>query len=128
MRKKVKKTSKIAEAWDSSFKQKLTALFLPIQLYVNQIPAVVALKTNFKIIKDIVSEKLRQFILAFLAFFAPCWNFFFLGTPKPNTDNSQDTNFLLQNSISFDAFVIVVTRRLKNLYSKPHRNSLLRGV
>ena len=91
MRKKVKKTSKIAEAWDSSFKQKLTALFLPIQLYVNQIPAVVALKTNFKIIKDIVSEKLRQFILAFLAFFAPCWNFFFLGTPKPNTDNSQDT-------------------------------------
>ena len=83
MRKKVKKRAE-SEVSDLSFKQKLIAFFLPVQLYVNQLTAVVA----FKKIKARMSEKLRLSILAFFAFFAPCWKFFFLGTPKPNTDNS----------------------------------------
>ena len=84
MRKKAKKPSKSVEESDLSFRQKLIAYFLAFQLYVNQLPAVVA----FKKMKARVSEKLRQLILAFFALLAPCWNFFFLGTPNPNTDNS----------------------------------------
>ena len=68
--------------------EKLKAFLLTIQLYVNQMPAVVAFETKFKKIKVRTGEKLRQFLLAFFAFFAPCWNYFFLGTPELNTDNS----------------------------------------
>ena len=85
MGKKTKKRlSAESKASDSSFKQKLRAYFLPIQLYVNQLPVVI----EFKKKKARISEKLRLAILAFFAYLAPCWNFFFLGTPKPNTDDS----------------------------------------
>ena len=90
MRKKAKKRSK-SEASDLSFKQKLKAFFMPVQLfvtsmcdYVNQLPAVIA----FKKTRDRISEKLRVLILAFFALLAPCWNFLFLWKSKPKTDNS----------------------------------------
>ena len=88
MSKKAKKSSESSEAPDLSLVQKLKAFLLTIQLYVNQLPFVIAFKSRFKIMRARISEKLLQFLLAVFAFFSPCWNFFFLGTPKSNTDNS----------------------------------------
>ena len=90
MRKKAKKRPKVSESGvkDLSLMQKVKAYlkkkFEPFKLYVNQLPVVIACKK----IKSRISEKLRLFILAFFDILAPCWNFFFLGKPKPNLDNS----------------------------------------
>ena len=95
MRKKAKKRSKGSESGvsNSTFKQKLKALFEPLLLYLNQLPVVIA----FKMKRNKISEKLLPLILGCFAFLSPCWSFFFIGTPKKNNDNK---NWFLSNPFS----------------------------
>ena len=88
MRKKAKNRSKSTGVSDSIVKQKLKEYLMPIQLYLNQIPAVIAVKK----LRDRTGQKLLQIILGFFALLSPCWSFFFIRkSPKKNDDTGQDT-------------------------------------
>ena len=63
-----------------SVKQKLHDGIDKIQQYLLTLPFIIGLLR----IRDDISEKLRQLILAFFGCLSPCWNFLFLHKSKPN--------------------------------------------
>ena len=63
----------------SSVRDNINGEFQKIKDYLSELPMVIALLK----VRDKVSEKLLCLILAFFAFVAPFWNFFFIKTPKP---------------------------------------------
>ena len=64
-----------------SVKRKLHDAIEKIQQYLLTLPFIIGLLR----IRDDISEKLRQLILAFFGCLSPCWNFLFIHKSKPNT-------------------------------------------
>ena len=65
-----------------SVKQKLHDGIDKIQQYLLTLPFIIGLLR----IRDDVSEKLRQLILAFFDFLSPCWTFLFIHKSEPKNE------------------------------------------
>ena len=82
MRKKTKNLTKNGSESSDGFMAK-------IKQYLMSLPFVIGLLK----IRDEISEKLRQLILAFFDFLSPCWTFLFIKKSNPdeyNNDNRKD--------------------------------------
>ena len=76
----------------TSVKQKLRDFFNKIKQFLLTLPFVIGLLK----VRDDISEKLRQLILAFFDFLSPCWTFLFIKTPKNDGTKSKNETILIE--------------------------------
>ena len=75
-----------------SVKQKLRDFVNKIKQFLLTLPFVIGLLK----VRDDISEKLRQLLLAFLDFLSPCWTFLFIKTPKNDGTKTKNETILIE--------------------------------
>ena len=75
-----------------SVKQKLRDDVKKIKQFLLTLPFFIGLLK----VRDDISEKLRQLILAFFDFLSPCWTFLFIKTPKNDAKKSKSETIMIE--------------------------------